>query len=141
MRTILVVGNETLDSPTLADALAERIAAGPCRVHVLVPATPSREHAFWTEGQALSAAHERLDRLLLSMADADAVVTGQVGDASVLAAVDDALLHDRYDEIILSTWPPGVSRWIRQDLPHRLARHTDLPVHHVVAAPADAGVP
>jgi hypothetical protein len=141
MRSILVVGNETLDSPMLADALAQRMEQEPCRVHVVVPATPPRDHAMWTEGRALVLAHERLDRILEALADADAVVTGEVGDASPLAAVDDALLHDRFDEIILSTWPPGVSRWIRQDLPHRLARHTDLPVHHVVAEPADAGVP
>jgi hypothetical protein len=141
MRSILVVGNETLDSRALADALAQRIDTEPCRVHVIVPATPPRDQAFWTEGEALVLANDRLEHMLESLSDADAIVTGEVGDASPLAAVDDVLRRDRFDEILLSTWPPGVSRWIRQDLPHRLARHTDLPVHHVVAEPADAGVP
>jgi hypothetical protein len=37
------------------------------------------------------------------------------------------------DEIILSTLAPGVSKWLKRDLPHRLARRFDLPVIHVIA--------
>lgn len=141
MRSILVVGNETLASPELEAELARRIASGPCRIHVLVPATPPRDHSFWTEGEARALARDRLEGSLLRATAMGAVATGEVGDASVVLAVDDALRRGPCDAIILSTWPPGVSRWIRQDLPHRLARHTGLPVHHVVAAPATAGVP
>ena len=42
MRTILIVANETLASSNLRRAVAERIAAGACRFHVVVPATPWR---------------------------------------------------------------------------------------------------
>jgi hypothetical protein len=141
MRNFLVVGNETLGSPELEAELAHRVANGPCRIHVLVPATPLRDHASWTEGAALALARDRLEASLLRATAMGAVATGEVGDASVVLAVDDALRRGPGHEIILSTWPPGVSRWIRQDLPRRLARHTGLPVHHVVAEPATAGVP
>jgi hypothetical protein len=39
-----------------------------------------------------------------------------------------------YDEIIVSTLPTGVSRWLQVDLPHRIAKLTDAPVAHVVAS-------
>jgi hypothetical protein len=35
--------------------------------------------------------------------------------------------------IILFTLPPGLSRWLHQDLPRRVARRFGLPVRHVVA--------
>jgi fructoselysine-6-phosphate deglycase len=40
---------------------------------------------------------------------------------------------ERFDEIILATLPPGVSRWLGMDLPHRVQRSVDLPVTHVVS--------
>jgi hypothetical protein len=67
-----------------------------------------------------------------------ATSTGTVGDASPALAVADALDQESFDEIIVSTLPSGVSRWIRQDLPHRLARRTGLPVCHVVAVVHEA---
>jgi hypothetical protein len=62
-----------------------------------------------------------------------AVSSGSIGDPDPVLAVVDALPRDQFDEIVVSTLPPGLSRWIRQDLPHRLARRTELPVCHVVA--------
>ncbi|MGI8685870.1 MAG: hypothetical protein ACR2MO_12440 [Acidimicrobiales bacterium] len=43
-----------------------------------------------------------------------------------------------FDEILLFTHPPGVSRWLHQDLPHRAQRQFAIPVTHVVAEPASA---
>ena len=62
-----------------------------------------------------------------------AISTGSIGDPDPVLAAVEALPRDRFDEIVVSTLPPGLSRWIRQDIPHRLARRTDLPVRHVVA--------
>ncbi len=41
-----------------------------------------------------------------------------------------------FDEIIVSTLPPGLSRWLRQDLPHRIRRTFELPMYLVVAKEA-----
>jgi hypothetical protein len=139
MRRILVVANQTLASPALREAVRQRIASEPCRFHVVVPATPPREQLFWTEGGANSVACRRLEEALAWMHGQGALTTGTVGDANPVLAVVDALARDEFDEIILSTLPSGVSRWIRQDLPHRLTRRTELPIVHVVAeAPAVA---
>jgi hypothetical protein len=48
-------------------------------------------------------------------------------------AIRDALRGHVFDGIILSTLPPGVSRWLKLDLPHRVERDFGVPVTHVVA--------
>jgi hypothetical protein len=85
-------------------------------------------------------AQRRLDEALAWMEDEGAAATGSVGDASAALAVADAVERQIFDEIIVSTLPSGMSRWIHQDLPHRLARRTGIPVCHVVAVVhAEAG--
>jgi hypothetical protein len=51
-----------------------------------------------------------------------------------MLAVGDVLRREEYDEIILSTLPPGASKWLKRDLPHKLARQYQLPVTHVVGS-------
>jgi hypothetical protein len=58
-----------------------------------------------------------------------------VGDPSPFMAVEDALREREFEEIIISTLPPGMSRWLKKDLPHRIARNTRTPVKHVIAEP------
>jgi hypothetical protein len=65
-------------------------------------------------------------------------VTGEIGDENPVLAVDDALRREHFDEIIVSTLPPGVSRWLKRDLPHRLERRFGLAMTHVIATPAHA---
>ena len=52
--------------------------------------------------------------------------------ASPMLAVRDCFVaSNTYDAVIVSTLPPGASRWLRQDLPHRLERNYGLPVLQV----------
>jgi hypothetical protein len=60
-------------------------------------------------------------------------VTGSLGDAEPLMAIQDAINLGRYDEIIISTLPLGVSRWLKLDLISK-ARALGLPVTHVDAS-------
>lgn len=140
MRRYLVVANRTLGGEHLAALVRECLAAGPCTFHVVVPATPPPGHLTATEGQARAVAVRRLEEALARFRALGADVDGEVGDASPLLAVDDVLRHRAVDEIILSTLPPGLSRWLKQDLPHRLQRRFVLPVRHVVADPEPATV-
>jgi hypothetical protein len=64
--------------------------------------------------------------------------TGEVGDTVPYLAIMDVLRERAFDEIIISTLPVGVSRWLRMDLPHRVAKAVDIPVTHVVADVAHA---
>ena len=60
-----------------------------------------------------------------------AKVDGVVGDFHPMAAVRDVMLQSHFDEIIVSTFPHGVSEWLKIDLPSRIARASGLPVTHV----------
>ena len=132
MRRYLVVANQTLGGAPLLGKVRETLAAGPCVFHILVPATPPGHFATWTEGEALSVAQERLDAALSRFKELGAEADGEVGDPNPLQAISDALRERTFDEIILSTLPSGASRWLKQDLPHRVERSFAIPVTHVV---------
>lgn len=136
-RTILLVGNQTLEREGLVDDMANRTVDGE-RVRVLVPAThsghheqprsavPVHENATDEVGVALARWRLRttVDRLRAAGLDAD----GEVGPADPYKAVVEALSRDDVDEILLSTLPPSSSRWLDVDLPDRLRRRTGRPV-------------
>jgi GABA permease len=135
MRRYLVVANQTLGGEHLLDKVRECVAAGPCHFHVLVPASPPHDHLTATEGQARTAAQRRMEEAVARFRQlgTDVDVDGSVGDARPAQAVADLLRHHVFDEIILSTFPPGPSRWLRQDLVHRLERMCTVPVAHIVS--------
>jgi hypothetical protein len=139
MRRYLVVANQTLGGEHLVEKVREALAAGQCRFHVVVPATPPADHLTWTEGEARAIAERRLDRALDRFRALGAVADGEVGDPSPMQAIGDVLRQESFDEIILSTLPPGASRWLKLDLPHRAERSFNLPVTHVIAEVQTAG--
>jgi hypothetical protein len=59
-------------------------------------------------------------------------VTGSIGDAEPLMAIQDAVNLGDYNEIIISTLPLGISRWLKLDIVSK-ARGLGLPVTHVAA--------
>ena len=59
-------------------------------------------------------------------------VTGSIGDSEPLMAIQDALNLGAYDEIIVSTLPRRVSRWMKLDLVSK-TKGLGLPVTHVEA--------
>jgi GABA permease len=135
VRRYLVVANQTLGGNPLVATVRERARREPCTFHLLVPATPPRDHP-WTEGEAGEIARERLELALARFLALGVEVDGEVGDASPILAIEDVLRHDDgFDEIILSTLPPGLSRWLKVDLPHRVEAAFGLPVTHVVSKP------
>lgn len=133
MARYLVVANQTLAGEHLIREVRARMASGPSRFHIVVPATPSDEHLTWTEGEATAIAQGRLDRALASFRQLGAEADGEVGDGNPILAIEDALRGEQFDEIILSTLPPGLSRWLKLDLPSRVGGRFGLPVTHLVA--------
>ena len=136
MRSYLIVANQTLASPTLAEAVKDRLAQDTARFHVVVPATPIQHGLTWDEAEAESAAQERLDGMLAWLRKLGAEASGEVGNKDPIAAAQDALRGHPVDEIILSTLPPGISRWLGQDVPSRLKGAVSVPVS-VVTAPRE----
>lgn len=142
MQAHLVVAHRTLVGDHLLDHARGLIAAGPCRFHLVVPVTIPRDHA-WSDGEITAAAEARLAEGVEAFTAAGATVSGEVGDANPVYAVATALRAQPdadWQSIIVSTLPPGVSRWLGLDVVSRIRREYDLPVTHLIAAhtPADA---
>lgn len=127
-RRILVVANQTALDEDLMELLTARVAAGPSRITMLVPATPPHEHATWTEGDAQALARRRLTEAVDRMRQLGVEVEGVVGDANPVQAIDDLLRHQPHDEIVLSTLPAGLSRWLKLDVQHRIEQRFGLPL-------------
>lgn len=132
MRRYLVVANQTLCGEHLAATLRACAARGDCTFHVVVPASRPHHGMVWTEGEARAAAQQRLVEALEWVRSLGFDATGEVGDQQPMLAIADALIHAPFDEIILSTLPAGVSKWLRQDLPNRARRAFAVPVTHVI---------
>jgi hypothetical protein len=128
MRSYLVVGNQTLDSPELAEAIADRVASGPATIHIVVPATPIQRGLTWDEDEAREAAQTRLIAAIERVRSAGATVSGEIGNRDPVEATEDALRGRDVDEVLLSTLPPGISRWLGQDVPSRLKGSVLVPV-------------
>jgi hypothetical protein len=131
-RRILVVANQTAGGAALKRAVTARMQEEACVFTLVVPATPPQEHATWEEGEAREIAHRHMERAVEELRALGAEISGVVGDASPVLAINDALIEQPCDEIILSTLPPGVSRWLKKDLPHRVEQRFGLPVTTVI---------
>jgi hypothetical protein len=139
MRRLLVVANQTVGGTHLQEKIAQCMAEGPCTFYLVVPATRDPNHSLvWTEGQCVALARRRLEDALRQLRDIGATVEGEVGDQSPLTAIADGLRDHEYDEIILSTLPPGISRWLAQDLPRRVRRMSSVPLTHITARAGQA---
>jgi hypothetical protein len=131
---VLLVAHRTAATEGLADAVRERAQRSPATFHLVVPAHPHGLHKVvdpqeGDEGEAETVLREALPLL---GAAAGSPVTGHVGDPEPLMAIEDAVNRDRYDEIVISTLPHRLSRWLRLDLVSK-ARGLGLPVSHVEA--------
>lgn len=133
-RRVLVVANRTAATPALIEAVRRRAEDGPAQFTLLVPAIPRGLHrAADPEDQGVDEAEATLELALPLLEEAaGGTVEGKVGDPEPLAAVQDALNEQAYDEVIVSTLPTRVSRWMRLDLPSKVAG-LGLPVTTVTA--------
>jgi polyisoprenoid-binding protein YceI len=131
----LVVGNQTLRSEALLACLRQLREKRGGAFHVVVPASHPASAWTWTEGGDRAAAEVRLKEFLAELQAEGFEISGEVGDPNPVSAIGQVLLREpgSFDEIILSTLPPGLSRWLGQDVPHRVQRAFRLPVTQVVA--------
>ena len=131
---VLVVAHQTAATPGLLDAVRERAARGPAMFHLVVPQQAHGMHKVVDPQDAgVDEAQHVLDVALPKLSEAaGGEVTGSVGDAEPLMAIQDAIQLGDYDEIIISTLPLGISRWLKLDLVSK-ARGLGLPVTHVAA--------
>jgi hypothetical protein len=132
---VLIVAHKTAATQPLHDAVRERASRGPCKFTLLVPNAAHGLHKVVDpQDQGVSEAQAVIDEAIPKLSEAAGTpVEGVVGDADPAAAVQDAVNLRGFDEIIISTLPTRVSRWLKLDLPSKLSG-IGLPVTTVTPA-------
>jgi hypothetical protein len=131
---VLVVAHKTAATPALLDAVRARAAQGPARFTLLVPNAAHGLHRLVDPEDQESSEVDQVLALALPLLEeaAGSSVEGIIGAASPPDAIQDAVNVRGFDEIIISTLPVRVSRWMKLDLPSKL-RGLGLPVTTVTA--------
>lgn len=119
---ILIVANRTAATPALLAAVRARADRGPCEFTLLVPQLIAEE-AFGDEEA------RRTVELAIPLLEeaADDEVPAIIGTSDAILAVERVLVHEHFDEVIVSTLPERVSHWLKRDLPTKIEK-LGLPV-------------
>lgn len=137
---ILIVAHRTATEAALVNLVAARAGEGATDFALLVPAAAHGLHQIVDpEDHCCAEAQAVLERAIpvLSRA-AGSPVSGTIGSHDPYAAVLDALNAADYDEVIVSTHPKRLSRWLHLDLPRRIGA-LGIPVTTVSANGGGAG--
>lgn len=129
---ILVVANETVAGRALIDVVKRHVDSGAARVHVICPLSVPKHGYVIHEEDVREATENRLAMTIAQLEEAGVKATGEVMDPDPYSAIMDALGHEDFDEIIISTHPETRSGWLRQDLVTRVQQAARRPVEHVV---------
>jgi hypothetical protein len=131
---VLVVANETVVGDPLLERIRERARRSPASFLIISPQSdPSQgDHPE---------AERRLRRALAILRGEGIEAHGQVAHPDPFTAAMQAVEDERVDEIIVSTFAPARSPWLRRNLVQRLHNATKLPVEHVVTEAAEVKAP
>jgi hypothetical protein len=125
----LVIANRTASTDHLFEHLKEKAADGegegePRLFIVVVPQEGGEGHH---SHRARGRLHQLLDRMR-----ADGLLSaGMIGDPDPYTAAKNALQLFRVDEVVISTFGPERSGWLRADLVERVRKSTAAPVDHI----------
>jgi nucleotide-binding universal stress UspA family protein len=138
MTTFLIVAYQTAGGQSLRDVIDDVSAKNAdADFRLVVPATRTQHLFTWTAGESEAVARATAEKVAEHLRSTGVRLRDvTVGDPDpVLAVADELTARPDCDAIIVSTFPPGVSRWLRSDLPTRLEKITGLPVTHVIVEP------
>jgi hypothetical protein len=132
-KNVLVIANETVLGEPLLAKIRERAAESPASFLIVSPQSDP------TAGDHPEA-DRRLKRALSQLRGEGIDVHGQVSHPDPFSAAMEAVHDERVDEIVVSTFEPLSSGWLRKDVVERLRKETRLPVEHVVVEKSEAEV-
>jgi hypothetical protein len=125
-QNVLVIANETVLGEPLLNKVRERAQRGNASFLLISPQSDPSEGSH-------PEAERRLKRAVAELRGEGIDAHGQVAHPDPFSAALEALREERVDEIIVSTFGPEKSGWLRRDLVERLRSETNLPVEHVMA--------
>jgi hypothetical protein len=131
---VLVVAHKTAATPSLIEAVRERAQRSPATFALLVPNPAHGLHAVMDPEDIEHTEGEQVLELAIPLLEeaAGGRVEGIVGDPSPMNAIQDAINVQGFDEVIISTLPARVSKWLKLDLPSKITG-LGLPVTTVTA--------
>lgn len=131
---VLVVAHKTAATPPLLEAVRRRAADGGAVFTLLIPNSAHGLHRAVDPEDTDRVDAEQVLELALPLLEeaAGAEVHGLIGDPSPLTAIEDAVNLHGFDEVIISTLPARVSKWLHLDLPSKVGG-LGLPVTTVIA--------
>jgi hypothetical protein len=132
---VLVVAHKTAATQPLLEAVRERAQRGPAKFTLLVPNPAHGLHKVVDPGdQGGGEVKDVIDKAVPPLSEAAGTpVEALVGDPDPVAAVHDAINLHGFDEVIVSTLSPRLSRWLKLDLPSKISG-MGLPVTTVTPA-------
>lgn len=141
----MLVAHQTAEQEELLDA-ARKLSDqdSHAKFTLLVPATPVGDLLSWEDGETKEVARRRAKSAVAALQRNGINVVGvRIGDSDPVLAVDDELLAGRrYDAVVISTLPAGLSRWVKMDVVSRLQRQRPrLRLIHVIAQKSEVESP
>ena len=130
-RNVLVVANETVVGERLLERIRERAEGERSSFLIVAPQSDPTQGAH-------PEAERRLRRALAELRGHGIDAHGQIAHPDPYTAAMHAVRDERVDEIIVSTFGPARSRWLRRDVVGRLRRASRLPVEHVIVEAEEA---
>jgi hypothetical protein len=125
-QNVLVIANETVLGRPLLDKIRERAKRGGASFLIVSPQSDPSEGSH-------PEAERRLRHAIAELRSDGIEAHGQVAHPDPFSAALEAMREERVDEIIVSTFGPEKSGWLRRDLVERLRGETGVPVEHVTA--------
>jgi hypothetical protein len=129
----LVLANQTLNDDSVITLLRQLGKDG--HLHLVVPAAPSTPGSDRVDDKGLALATYRLRHAVDTLHEHGIDAEGEVGHVDPVHAVARAFEHEPADEIIVSTLPSGISKWLDVDLPKALEHRFGVPVTVITAEP------
>jgi hypothetical protein len=122
---VLVIANETVLDEALLSRIRRRAERSPASFLIICPQSDPglSDHPD---------AERRLRRAVSQLRASGVDAHGQIAHPDPHTAAMHAVRDERVDEIIVSTFAPERSGWLRRDLVERLRRDARVPVTHVV---------
>jgi hypothetical protein len=138
---VLVLANRTVEGPELMSAIGKLARAHrDLELLVVSPAiTATRLQLIASDtDEARQEADRRLHRSLDALSASGIRARGVTGDEDPVQAAVDSLHDFPADEVLVSTLPPGMSRWIERGVVPALQSRLTIPVRHVAGAESEA---